>query len=117
MEIWELFQKRYKIKHIVEFYASTEGNIALFNSADKVGALGSDNLIQSPHSTPPIFFSTFLKLYTSTPTIVFNNSDTVPRSSIDYTQWKSLKFTKTPQMYPWEIHKGFVFPAGLMKLV
>lgn len=26
---------RYGIKHIVEFYASTEGNLALFNACDK----------------------------------------------------------------------------------
>lgn len=28
------------MKHVVEFYAATEGNIGLFNSTDKVGALG-----------------------------------------------------------------------------
>jgi len=39
-DIWEKFQKRFNIKHIVEFYAATEGNIALFNGCDKVGALG-----------------------------------------------------------------------------
>lgn len=39
-EIWEKFQARFHIGHIVEFYASTEGNLGLFNSCDKVGALG-----------------------------------------------------------------------------
>lgn len=39
-EVWEKFQERYHIKHIVEIYASTEGNFALFNSCDRIGALG-----------------------------------------------------------------------------
>ena len=39
-DVWEAFQQRYRIKHIVEFYASTEGNVVLFNATDKVGALG-----------------------------------------------------------------------------
>ena len=39
-EVWQDFQQRYRIKHIVEFYASTEGNVVLFNATDKVGALG-----------------------------------------------------------------------------
>ncbi len=39
-DVWEKFQKRFKVKHIVEFYAATEGNLALFNATDKVGALG-----------------------------------------------------------------------------
>lgn len=39
-DIWDKFQKRFNIKHIVEFYAATEGNIALFNGCDKLGALG-----------------------------------------------------------------------------
>lgn len=39
-EVWSLFQKRYNIHRIIEFYSATEGNIALFNSTGKVGALG-----------------------------------------------------------------------------
>ncbi len=39
-EVWEPFRKRYNINRIVEFYSATEGNIALFNSTGKVGALG-----------------------------------------------------------------------------
>jgi hypothetical protein len=56
-EVWPKFQKRYRrprsfnfsvdilyllvyrynVKHVVEFYAATEGNIGLFNSCDKEG--------------------------------------------------------------------------------
>lgn len=39
-DVWKQFQDRFHIKHIVEFYASTEGNLGLFNNTDKVGALG-----------------------------------------------------------------------------
>lgn len=39
-DVWEKFQKRYKIANIVEFYASTEGNIGLFNATGRVGSLG-----------------------------------------------------------------------------
>lgn len=39
-DVWEVFQKRYNIEHIVEFYGATEGNASLFNCFDKVGALG-----------------------------------------------------------------------------
>ena len=39
-DVWEKFQKRFRVKHIVEFYAATEGNLALFNATDKIGALG-----------------------------------------------------------------------------
>ena len=40
-DCWLKFQARYKVQHVVEFYLSTEGNVALFNATDqKVGALG-----------------------------------------------------------------------------
>lgn len=39
-EIWEPFQKRFKIPRIVEFYGATEGNIALMNYDGTVGAIG-----------------------------------------------------------------------------
>ena len=40
-DCWKKFQARYKVQHVVEFYLSTEGNVALFNATDqKVGALG-----------------------------------------------------------------------------
>lgn len=39
-DVWSKFQARFRIKHIIELYGSTEGNCALFNSTDTVGALG-----------------------------------------------------------------------------
>jgi acyl-CoA synthetase (AMP-forming)/AMP-acid ligase II len=39
-DVWTKFKDRYNIKQVVEFYASTEGNLATFNTAGKVGALG-----------------------------------------------------------------------------
>jgi fatty-acyl-CoA synthase len=39
-DIWERFQKRFGIRDIVEFYGATEGNFALVNVDNKVGAVG-----------------------------------------------------------------------------
>jgi solute carrier family 27 fatty acid transporter 1/4 len=39
-DIWELFQKRFNIPQIGEFYASTEGNVVLFNTVNERGAIG-----------------------------------------------------------------------------
>lgn len=39
-EIWEQFQHKYRIKHIVEFFLATEANVGMFNCFDRVGALG-----------------------------------------------------------------------------
>jgi len=39
-DIWERFQTRFGIKKIIEFYASTEGNVSLINLDNKVGAVG-----------------------------------------------------------------------------
>jgi len=39
-DYWEQFQKRYHVKHVVEFYAATEGNVGLFNCFDKIGPIG-----------------------------------------------------------------------------
>ena len=39
-DIWEAFQRRFRIAHIGEFYASTEGNANLVNNRDRVGAIG-----------------------------------------------------------------------------
>lgn len=39
-DIWDQFQKRFNIKQIGEFYASTEGNTSLFNSKNKHAAVG-----------------------------------------------------------------------------
>jgi fatty-acyl-CoA synthase len=39
-DIWEEFQTRFAIPHILEFYAATEGNFSLYNVEGKVGAIG-----------------------------------------------------------------------------
>jgi fatty-acyl-CoA synthase len=39
-DVWADFQKRFRIPHILEFYAATEGNVILFNFEGKEGAVG-----------------------------------------------------------------------------
>jgi len=39
-EVWERFQPRFKIKQILEFYGSTEGNVSFLNFDGKIGAVG-----------------------------------------------------------------------------
>ncbi|MFY9992439.1 MAG: long-chain-acyl-CoA synthetase [Rhodoplanes sp.] len=39
-EIWREFKTRFRIPHILEFYASSEGNVTLFNFEEKEGAIG-----------------------------------------------------------------------------
>src|SRR5260370_2796023 len=39
-EIWEIFQNRFKIPRILEYYASTEGNFSLYNCEGRPGAIG-----------------------------------------------------------------------------
>jgi fatty-acyl-CoA synthase len=39
-DVWEQFQRKFEIPRILEFYASTEGNISLYNAEGKVGAIG-----------------------------------------------------------------------------
>ena len=39
-DVWNDFKTKYNINRIIEFYASTEGNISLFNSTGQIGALG-----------------------------------------------------------------------------
>jgi fatty-acyl-CoA synthase len=39
-DIWEAFQARFHIPQILEFYASTEGNVALYNCEGRPGAIG-----------------------------------------------------------------------------
>jgi fatty-acyl-CoA synthase len=39
-DIWERFQDRFKLPRILEFYASTEGAVSLFNVEGKRGAIG-----------------------------------------------------------------------------
>jgi fatty-acyl-CoA synthase len=38
--VWKQFQERFAIPRILEFYAATEGNVALYNVESKVGAIG-----------------------------------------------------------------------------
>jgi fatty-acyl-CoA synthase len=39
-DVWEAFQARFAIPHILEFYAATEGNFSLYNVEGKPGAIG-----------------------------------------------------------------------------
>jgi fatty-acyl-CoA synthase len=39
-EVWEIFQNRFKIPRILEYYASTEGNFSLYNCEGLPGAIG-----------------------------------------------------------------------------
>jgi fatty-acyl-CoA synthase len=39
-DVWPDFQRRFRIPHIREFYAATEGNVVLFNFDDTPGAIG-----------------------------------------------------------------------------
>jgi fatty-acyl-CoA synthase len=39
-DIWEEFQNRFAIPHIIEFYGATEGNVAMVNLDGKVGSVG-----------------------------------------------------------------------------
>ncbi len=39
-DVWEDFKLRFRIPHIFEFYAATEGNVSLFNIEGKPGAIG-----------------------------------------------------------------------------
>jgi fatty-acyl-CoA synthase len=39
-DIWETFRTRFRIPHILEFYAATEGNVSMFNFEGKPGAIG-----------------------------------------------------------------------------
>jgi len=39
-DIWEEFQKRFKIQNIVESFGATEGTAAVFNVCNKIGAIG-----------------------------------------------------------------------------
>jgi fatty-acyl-CoA synthase len=39
-DIWEAFQQRFNIPQILEFYASTEGNVSLYNCEGRTGAIG-----------------------------------------------------------------------------
>jgi len=39
-DVWPVFQRRFNIPRILEFYASTEGNVSLYNCQGRVGAIG-----------------------------------------------------------------------------
>jgi fatty-acyl-CoA synthase len=39
-DVWEGFKQRFRIPQILEFYASTEGGVSLFNVEEKRGAIG-----------------------------------------------------------------------------
>jgi fatty-acyl-CoA synthase len=39
-EVWEIFQTRFRIPKILEYYASTEGNFSLYNCEGEPGAIG-----------------------------------------------------------------------------
>ena len=39
-EVWDKFKERFRIRQILEFYASTEGGVSLFNAEGKSGAIG-----------------------------------------------------------------------------
>jgi fatty-acyl-CoA synthase len=39
-DIWETFRDRFHIPRILEFYASTEGNVSLYNCEGRTGAIG-----------------------------------------------------------------------------
>ena len=39
-DIWQKFQARFEIPRILEFYATTEGNVSLYNVEGKIGAVG-----------------------------------------------------------------------------
>jgi len=39
-DVWDIFKNRFQIPQILEFYASTEGGVSLFNVQGKSGAIG-----------------------------------------------------------------------------
>ena len=39
-DAWQNFQRRFRIPHILEFYAATEGNLSLYNVEGRPGAIG-----------------------------------------------------------------------------
>jgi len=39
-EVWEEFQRRFRVPRVLEFYGSTEGNVSMFNFDGKPGSIG-----------------------------------------------------------------------------
>jgi fatty-acyl-CoA synthase len=39
-DVWDQFQRRFNIPHILEFYGATEGGVSLYNCEGKPGAIG-----------------------------------------------------------------------------
>ncbi len=39
-DVWQIFQTRFQVLRILEFYAATEGNVSLYNLEGKAGAIG-----------------------------------------------------------------------------
>lgn len=39
-DVWEPFQRRFRIPHILEYYAATEASFSLYNCEGRVGAIG-----------------------------------------------------------------------------
>jgi fatty-acyl-CoA synthase len=39
-DIWDEFKTRFRIPHVLEYYASTEGNFSLYNCEDQPGSIG-----------------------------------------------------------------------------
>jgi len=50
-DIWVRFKDRFRIPRILEYYASTEGNVSLYNCEEKIGAIGRiPSLLRHRHS-------------------------------------------------------------------
>jgi fatty-acyl-CoA synthase len=39
-DVWDEFQQRFNVPHVLEFYGSTEGNVSMFNFDGKPGSIG-----------------------------------------------------------------------------
>jgi fatty-acyl-CoA synthase len=40
IDVWETFKERFRIPHILEYYAATEGSFSLYNCEEQPGAIG-----------------------------------------------------------------------------